>query len=302
MLTSPDPLPQIKDWSLEGRQKFVKKHEQQIRLIISNVAEELSENTVSKVFRSIEEIPNEVIKRFLVQHLDPVKLPCQDIKIFTHLVFWISHKTGGRVKAQNSSFTGKRSTDNLEGGSFNGIDFIEKCAHTLSNLNSKVDPDLIGFWLEANKQLREVVCDEPCGLENKILAQVSDSQKTRYKADACFRFVYLHFKLGNNINISPQVALTDYESKYFQKGTNTPQYVHKGTEPESHQTKHEVRKLIAQLIELLAGMGSDLEKLEHALIKPAFKKALLDIYELDSSMKKTAQTHIETFKDTVPTS
>ena len=89
----------------------------------------------------------------------------------------------------------------------------------------------------------------------------------------------------------------DYESKYFQRGNNSPQYVYRGTEPESHQTKHEIRTFIMRLIEQLSSMNEDLDSIERILLMPTLKRALLDVYEFDARMKEKGWWLLLTLKN-----
>jgi len=278
-------LPAPDDWTLEGRTKFVEEYRDRIVLIIEHAAENLGDETVSKVFGAIVRIPEEVIKRFLVPELDPSKLPCTDIGVFSELDFWIKHKTGGRAGAKRRATNAFLEVEEVEGVGDVNYEPIEKICETLIELNSKVDADLVGFWLEANKRLRVKLGTNFDSSGADRIEQTSNTQKSRYKADACFRFNYLYLKLGNAREIKDQNALNDYETKYFKKGSNLPQYVFKGVEPESHHTKHEIRKFIMRLFELLASMHEDLDELDRRLLKPAVKKALLDVYEFDEKMK-----------------
>lgn len=160
-----------------------------------------------------------------------------------------------------------------------------------------MDADLVGFWLEANKKLRKYVGDPLGGSAEDTCRNTSNSQRTRYKADACFRFNYLHLKLGNIPEIRDQSVRVDYESKYFQRGNNSPQYVYRGTEPESHQTKHEIRTFIMRLIEQLSSMNEDLDSIERILLMPTLKRALLDVYEFDARMKEKGWWLLLTLKN-----
>ncbi|MFC3678775.1 hypothetical protein [Bacterioplanoides pacificum] len=286
------------DWTLEGRKNFVEEHRDRIVLIIEHAAETLlDDETVSTVYGSMDKVPDEVINRFLVPELDSSKLPCTDISVFSELHFWTKHKTRGRKGAARQSGSSFPDVDGVEGASDLVLDPMEKVATTLKRLNSKVDADLVGFWLEANKKFKEYIGDQFEGSAEDTCRNTSPPQRSRYKADACFRFNYLHLKLGNIPDVRDRTARRDYESKYFQKGNNSPQYVYRGTEPESHQTKQEIRTFIMRLIEQLSSMNEDLDNLERILLKPALKKALLDLYEFDDSMTAKGRQLLSTLEN-----
>jgi hypothetical protein len=287
----------LDDWTLEGRKKFVEEHRDGIVLIIEHAAESLDDEKVSKVFGAMEKVPEAVINRFLVPELDPSKLPCADINVFSQLEFWIKHKTGGRAGAARQTCSPSPDIDELEGSRYLTINPEEKIADTLKELNSKVDADLVGFWFEANKKLIQYVGDQLGYSAQGTCGNTSDTQRTRYKADASFRFNYLHLKLGNIPEVKDHSVRVDYESKYFQKGNNAPQYVYRGTEPESHQTKHEVRTFILRLIEQLSSMNEDLDSFERKLLIPTLKKALLDVYEFDAGMREKGWGLLSTLKN-----
>ncbi len=285
------------DWTLEGRNKFVEEHRDRIVLIIEHAAESLDDEKVSKVFGAMEKVPEAVINRFLVPELDSSKLPCADINVFSQLDFWIKHKTGGRTGAAGQSCFPSPDIDELEGSVDLAINPIEKIATTLKQLNSKVDADLVGFWLEANKKLKQYAVDQFWDSAEDTFRNTSNAQRTRYKADACFRFNYLHLELGNIPEVRDHSARVNYESKYFQKGNNSPQYVYRGVEPESHQTKHEIRTFIMRLIEQLYSMNEDFDAIERKLLIPTLKKALLDVYEFDAGMREKGWGLLSTLKN-----
>ena len=107
----------------------------------------------------------------------------------------------------------------------------------------------------------------------------SNSQKTRYKADAAFRYLYffLDFKRHSG-------TFSNYEKKYLVKGDNILQYVVCGSE--THQNKHEVRLTIKKIIKKFHDLHiqtEDSSYLLRSLFKGIAKKAVLDVYEINNN-------------------
>jgi len=269
----------ITDWSLSGRQAYVESNRANIVLVIERAAETLADDVVSMVFGSVEKTPDEIIKRFLVPELDSSRVPSHDLHLFSEINFWIKHKTGGRASSK-SHRTVSRDQTSLplpEGNNVPG-----DCAETrlnrinmsLQKFNTLVAPDIIGYWMMANKKLLDTFLPSE---DHAIEHQGSETKKTKYKADASFRFCYHFLKLSDKL--SEERNRVYFESKYLVKGPNKPQYVSENEE--SHIQKHNVRLFIKKLIQFYEFHYSDYDELSHCLIKPMAKKSLLDQYEFD---------------------
>jgi len=270
----------IEDWTLEGRQSYIDKNRIEVELSIEHAAEELSDSDISRIFGSMDEVVPEVIKRFLVPNLDPDKVPCRDLNLFSQLKFWAKHKTCGQSSL--SGIDSIRISDEIltiDGELGSVFDRISK---TLKCFNEMVDADLVGYWLIANKKLCAELSD---GYTISIEREHSPTQKTRYKSDASFRFLYLYLDLGNRVSLREHCCRLDYEYKYLRKNKNQPQYV-APQYPESHTLKHGIRQFIAKVIYELVLEKDNFERIDLALSRPFAKKALLDQYEFDQNMKE----------------
>lgn len=269
----------ITDWSLSGRKEYVSENRTNIELVIERGVETLADDVVSKVFGSIEKIPDEIIKRFLVPELDSSIVPSHDLHLFSEINFWIKHKTGGRAssrsyRAESLDQTGLSLAEgNHEQGAC-AETRLNQIIKSLETFNSLVAPDVIGYWMMANKKLLDSFLSSE---DHAIEHRGSEAKKTKYKADASFRFCYHFLKL--NEKLSGEHNRLAFESKYLVKGPNKPQYV-SGNE-ESHALKHNVRIFIKKVILFYEAHCIDYDELVHCLIKPMTKKSLLDQYEFD---------------------
>lgn len=295
MNQSNENLP-ITDWSLDGRKAYIEKNRLQVELTIETAAEELSDTEISCVFGSMDRLPDEIIKRFLVRDLNPDKLPCQDLSLFSQMKFWIQHKTGGKVTVgRGTSCLPNEIHENVVAPSLDAS-LVSKVSNTLQRFNQLVDADLVGYWLQAHKKLRaelsgdlqRVNLDPP---QNNH----SSPQKTRYKSDASFRFAYLYLGIEAWQVLQNHSYQAAFQARYFSKSQNKPQYV-APTKPEEHALKHGIRSYIARVIQEIATQQDNLELLDLALIKPAIKKALLDQYEFDRGMKESSWCYLEQLK------
>lgn len=280
-----DDLLPIHDWSLNGRNEYIESNRVIIELTLEQGLEELDEQTVSSAFQSQDRAKNKIIDLFCAKQFEVSNLPIgipKDIRLFTELAFWVKYKTAGKV------FTGNRVKVELEESYQSSLSVdndlkIRELARNLIRLNHCVAPDIIGYWLLANKKLlRELALTK--SLKNyadldEIKNEVSDTQKTRYKVDASFRYLTLFLNLDSRF-----VNFDYYKKKYLIKGLNRPQYVANKTE--SHQEKHKVRIVIKNIIhqfhEILSSID-DRDTLERSLFKSIAKSAVLDVYEINKS-------------------
>lgn len=276
----------ITDWSLVGRQTYVDRNRRVIELIIEQALEDFDEKAISNAFRHQTNAVTKIIDLFLLNHFSVDRLPIdipKDITLFSQLPFWVSFKTAGNVHAGDGAYKQALVESDYELPEFK-VDDIDlhqqKLAKNLKKLNQHVAPDLIGYWLQANKKLLNELSGS--GEFSKVVEienDVSDSQKSRYKADASFRYLYLFLNIAEHIN-----TVESYENKYFVKGLNCPQYV--AGHPETHQTKHQIRLTIKQIINRLYEIyleTGDHDVLTLSLFKAIAKKAVLDVYEINKN-------------------
>ena len=275
----------IKDWSHSGRQKFVEENRGIIELIVSEALESFDGKKVSSVFGTQENAIEEIIARFLVPELNPKKLPCKDIKLFSYIGFWIAHKTGGKVssgvhKINNLPLVLGESSPLDE---FNFDEELKKIAFILKQLNQLVAPDLINYWLKANKKLLDNISlrHNLIPKETQLNSKGSNAKASRYKADACFRYMYLYLEIAHML---PREYATLYENKYLVKGRNAPQYTSSGSE--QHTAKAKVRKNIRLIIDKFVELAPDTNQVEQKLLNKVARKTLLDLYEIESDFKE----------------
>ena len=283
MIFSPDKL-QITDWSLEGRQRYIKKNRDTVKLVIEYALEEFSgEAAISKAFRSQELASEGIIKRFLVPELDPKKVPSDNIILFSNIEFWIKHKTQGRASTKSYTLTETEHIDECDISSE-----LEQhrvlLAKNLLDFNKAVDPDLTGFWMQANKKLIDnLALSAPL---NSIFGHSefdgSPTKFTRYKADACFRFLYVHLKFKNLLSDDSSSGL--YERKYFTRGSNKPQYTYDGYE--GHVEKDKIRRFIMRIIDLFLEHHPNSSILDQCLFRTMAKKTLIEHYEINGQPRQ----------------
>ncbi|QHS12695.1 hypothetical protein [Shewanella sp. Arc9-LZ] len=276
----------ITDWSFIGRQKYVDKNRLVIELVIEQALEDFDEKTISVAFGRQASSVAKIIDLFLLSHFCVDRLPTaipKDIKLFSQLAFWVRYKTAGHVHVGSESRKQAlvESEQGLSESKVANIDLdLQVLSKNLKKLNQHVAPDLIGYWLQANKKLlNELPTFEDFSQVVEIENDVSDTQKTRYKVDASFRYLYLFLNIAEHID-----TVERYENKYFVKGLNRPQYV--AGNSETHQTKHQVRQTIKQIINRFHAIFTetgDNDVLIRALFKSIAKKAVLDVYEISKN-------------------
>ncbi|WP_281213273.1 hypothetical protein [Shewanella insulae] len=276
----------ITDWSKIGRQNYVDENRLVIELVIEQALEDFDEKVISVVFGHQANAVSKIIDLFLLSHFCVEQLPTaipKDITLFSQLSFWVSFKTAGNVndggKAYKKAYV--ESEHELPDSKVADIDrHVQPLARNLKKLSKKVAPDLIGYWLQANKKLlKELALSDSFSRDVEIENDVSDPQKTRYRADASFRYLYLFLNIAEHID-----TVEVYENKYFVKGLNRPQYV--SGYSETHQTKHQVRQTIKYIINRFYETFSDMDDkdfLTRALFKTIAKTAVLDVYEINKN-------------------
>lgn len=281
-----DEILPITDWSHVGRQKYVDKNRQVIELVIEHALENFDEKAISLAFQSQASAVSKIINLFLLSHFSGERLHsgiAKDINLFSQLAFWIRFKSAGSIHVGYVPYKQAlvESVHEQSGSKQVDIDFhVQKLARNLSELNQHVAPDLIGYWLQANKKLlNELAVSDDLSWDIEIENEVSAPQITRYKVDASFRYLYQFLNIKEHIN-----SVELYENKYFVKGLNRPQYV--AEQSETHQTKHQVRQKIKQIINRFHSIHTqtgDNDFLTRALFKAIAKKAVLDVYEINKN-------------------
>jgi hypothetical protein len=268
----------ISDWSEIGRQNYINENRYVVELIISRACEDFDEVELSKYLRSQDDAIESIIQLFQSSKFNHEKLPPdipENINLFSQLNFWIKFKTGrssGSIKNQSlsSSEYVEKATEST--GKFIS-DEIEVLAGNTAKLSKLVASDIITYWLMANKKLLDELSPENSSV-TEILA--SPPQKTRYKADAAFRYLCLFCGIDKHF--------TEYGRKYLTKGSNVPQYVSEGSE--THQSKHQVRQSIKKIVQKFYEINSQIDDdayLIRALLKGIAKNAVLDVYEINKS-------------------
>ncbi|MCT8988294.1 hypothetical protein [Shewanella phaeophyticola] len=269
-----------------GRQNYVDENRLVIVLVIEQALEDFDEKTISIAFGHQDTAADKIIDLFLRSHFCVSQLPTaipKDITLFSQLAFWVRYKTAGKVSVGNGSYKQDLDDSIYEQSISNNVcmdSHVPKLARNLKKLNQQVAPDLIGYWLQANKKLlNELALSDDLSQVVEIENEVSAPQTTRYKVDASFRYLYQFLNIAEHLDT---VAL--YENKYFVKGLNRPQYV--SGYSETHQTKHQVRQTIKHIINRFHETFSDVDDkdfLTRALFKTIAKKAVLDVYEINKN-------------------
>jgi len=267
----------ITDWSEIGRINYIEMNRNLVELIISQACEDFHEEGISTVFRSESKAIDSIIQLFLSPQFDCGKLPIgipENIMIFSQLNFWIKFKTGRSLSAQSLSSEYKEDEIVSATESTDHDCDMKILAKNVEKLNKVVASNVINYWLMANKKLLDELSPEKVSVTEST---ASNSQKTRYKADAAFR--YLYFFCG--IDKQPD-SFVEYQRKYLVKGENIPQYVAGGAE--THQSKHQVRQSIKKIIRVFYEIHSvtdDNAYLMRSLLKGIAKNAILDVYEIN---------------------
>lgn len=279
----------IVDTSLEGRKEYVNRHKSQIEITIMMAFDSFSDqdsdkrNKLLDVFGDDTVAANKIIKAFTSESFDIEKAPRKDLTLFTQPNFWLKYLTGGRIKSDrgsNQSFDLSEQSDVIHTAH---EDHISILGSTLNKFNDHVASDLVGFWLMANRKLlRELKSEEKFDNSSEmkdILLHSSDGKKTKYKADACFRYLYLL------LDIQKKVDSDNFFSKYLIAGKNTPQYT--SNKSESHELKKQIRKEICKIIDTYQNIHSNFNAspLEVILMNQVARKSLVDLYEFDKTIK-----------------
>ncbi|MCJ8350450.1 hypothetical protein [Moritella sp.] len=283
-----DQLPII-DISKDGRQKYVEQYRRQIELVLLEAMDRLEESFSKndqfiKVFGSHDSATDKIINLFLADSFDLEKAHAKNLSLFTQLDYWLEYKTGGRLGSNKMTCNDLSQINETEITTNQPDNHIENLAKGLSQLSLCVAPDLVGYWLMANKKLLdEIGTLEQFYLDHKEIENMgSDGKKTRYKADACFRYLYLF------LNIRPKLFdngyIDAYEAKYFVRGNNIPQYT--SIQTEDHIKKMHVRKVIRQIIDRFEAIHSDSDTLQACLIRTMARKSLVDLYEFEPLHKR----------------
>jgi hypothetical protein len=272
----------IENWSQEGREEYIEKNRVVVELVIQEALESFSEDIISKAFGSQEKAVTKIIELFVSSRFSLERVMYKNIHLFTQLNFWAKFKTAGNVATYSNVITNEicnhqetiKGTDQL---------CLDKISESMEIFNKCVAPDVIKYWLKANKKLlNELTSNENIHLESgfsDIENSVSNTQETRYKVDAAFRYLFLYLGIGQQLDTANK-----YVNKYLTKGENKPQYVSIGSE--THQDKHHVRLSIIKIIDKFCEIhktsdASDV--LMHSLLKVVAKKAVLDVYEINSN-------------------
>ncbi|WP_422449094.1 MULTISPECIES: hypothetical protein [unclassified Endozoicomonas] len=286
----------IGDWSYDGRKHYVDSYRDRIELVIEAAFETFDAEKISTVFSSQKAGVEQIITRFLVPDLDPEKLPCRDIRLFSEIGFWIEHKTRGRVSSRTKTHGRHELTEQVGRESFEVEveNALDQLAHGLRRLNSHVASDLVYYWLLANKKLLdEIGCLEKWyEIAQEPEQKGSATKATRYKADACFRYLYLFFEMGKRID--DREAACSYERKYLVKGENKPQYTSPGVE--EHSEKAKVRRVIRKIIDQFLSIKPKLTPLQQCLYKAMAKKSLVDLYEFEEVYREEYRNKITLLK------
>lgn len=269
----------ITDWSETGRIKYIQDNEFLVELIISQACDLFGEQEISHYFKEQDKVVDWIINQFKSSQFNYEKLPKglpKDINLFSELNFWFKYKTG---KSKISAAPLVELKDEHIENAIQQSDFesdIDILVKHLEQFNELVASDIITYWLMANKKLLDELSFKSDSADE---VSTSNSQKTRYKADAAFR--YLYFFLGFKENLG---AFSDYEEKYLVKGDNSPQYVAGGSE--THQSKHKVRLTIKKIIKKFYDIHIETEdssSLIRSLFKGIAKTSVLDVYEINKN-------------------
>lgn len=279
----------IKNWSQSGRTEYIKKNRELVELVIQRALDELGEDNISKIFGTQDAAINKIIELFVGPLFSLQKaiknnpqLPT-NIELFSQLNFWIKYKTAGRGPTKSILRAGL-DIDYKDNYYIDEDVCLEKIASTLELFNKRVAPDIVGYWLKANRKLLNelpnevnVFLEQYSDIEN----EVSKSQETRYRVDAAFRYLYVFLGINSKSDIK-----IPYECKYLIRGKNKPQYV--SGDSETHQFKHQVRLDILKIIDEFCMAHktcdrSDVIKL--SLLRGIAKKAVLDVYEINEEKR-----------------
>ena len=286
----------ITDCSQEGREAYLEENRAMIELILYEALEIFGEDDISRVFSTQEKAVESIINMFLRSDFDCSYLEKADLSVFSQLNFWVKYKTKGNYSVNKTSLKSdfERETCQEDDSTDSVLDTLAK---SLNEFNNRVAADLIGFWLLANKKLLDALSAET-ETETEIDfsaiydldSDISNPKKTRYKADACFRFCY-HYLSVSNFLCDPYKEL--YEKKFLTKGDNKPQYIYRFMNIESHDVKHRIRKYIEKIIDFHVENKSSYSDFDRRLLKPIAKKTLLSHYDFDESSEELYSNKIK---------
>tara|TARA_R110002012_G_scaffold223885_2_gene395906 strand:+ start:9332 stop:10258 length:927 start_codon:yes stop_codon:yes gene_type:complete len=276
-----DNLP-IENWSQEGREEYIEKNRVVVELAIQEALEVFKADIVSKAFGSQEKAVTKIIELFVSPQFSLECVSCKNIDLFTQLKFWVKYKTAGNVVTNAKIITNETCNKQNEVRATNEL-CLDKISESMELFNKCVAPDVIKYWMKANKKLlNELAINENIDLASNaydIENSVSNTQETRYKVDAAFRYLFLYLGIGKKLDTANK-----YVNKYLTKGDNKPQYV--SLERETHHDKHLVRLCIIKIIDKFYDIHkkSDVsDVLTYSLLKVIAKKAVLDVYEINSN-------------------
>jgi len=286
----------IEDWSQEGRENYIEENRDVVELVIQQALESFDEVIISKAFVSQKKAVTKIIELFVSPQFSLERVTDKNIILFTQLKFWVTYKTASNVSTHSQVITDD--SCNLQK---NNKSTEESCLHlnkiseTMELFNKCVAPDVIKYWMKANKKLlNELAFNESNSLESGfsvIVNGVSSTQETRYKVDAAFRYLFLYLGIGKQLD-----SANRYVDKYLTKGENKPQYVSGGSE--THKDKHLVRLIIIKIIDKFSKIHkhSDVsDVLTLSLLKNISKKSVLDVYgfNLNNTDKKVFEEYAD---------
>jgi hypothetical protein len=274
----------ITDWTQTGRQQYVETNRLLIQLVIEQALEDFDAQSTSLIFQSQEKAVKIIINLFGGTYFNVDYLPNgipKDITLFSQLPFWSNLKTAGKVSSGDRTHNQVQMDDvqePIEPEVSKADLYLQKLAKIINKYNQQVAPDLVGYWLQANKKLlRELTLPQSALAAAKVENEVSAPQKTRYKVDASFRYLYLFLNIAEHLD-----TVELYQNKYFVKGLNRPQYV--AGHSETHRTKLQVRQTIKLIINRFHDIFVEIDDqdfLLRALFKAIAKTAVLDVYEIN---------------------
>ena len=268
----------ITDWSIEGRKNYLNRNIVTIEQILSTSLEVFYGPKISSIFGSQEKAKEKILSMFVSEGFDHNKLPSGvscDSRLFSHLDFWCKLKTGRYIAGAQHTVVDETVLGGYSTEESNIEHDVEKLSNCLMLYSHFVAPDIVGFWLMANKKLLDELGGvfSPGESVNKVV-KGSPSKQSKYKADASFRYLCLYLNVDSKVS-----EFHKYKNKYLTRGENKPQYVADGIE--THREKYEARKAIAYLINYFHRVKNDEPSpLCQRLLKVAGRTSLLDLYEI----------------------
>lgn len=289
----------ITDISKEGRQMYVDQYRLNIEITLLQSMDCLEDDfsindQFLNTFGSHDSAVDKIINLFLADSFNLEKAPVRDLSLFSMPCYWLKYKTGGRLNSSISSSCVNEKNIEIETNSNPIDDHIEYLAEGLSEFNKCVTSDMVGYWLMANKKLlnESGVLNQFNLCYEDVEQKGSEGKKTRYKADACFRYLYLF------LNIRPKLIdngyIDAYEKKYFVRGKNIPQYT--SDQSEDHTKKKNVREVIRQIIIKIQEVDRECTVLQACLIRTMARKSLVDLYEFEPLYKREFGDKLKSLK------